>query len=133
MTDKKIRTRQELEEKIKEIFEVDSISLLISKQISTYVTERHDTYLDIGRALFYFYEIKNGDKSKCSGIGIVPYVIEESRAYFQELERQIARQKEEAKAQKENETRIIICKSPREKREKIKKINIENIKEEKDG
>ena len=44
-----------------------------------------------------------------------------------ELERQIARQKEEAKAQKENETRIIICKSPREKREKIKKINIENI------
>ena len=95
MADNKIRTRQDLEKKIKEIFEVDSISLLISKQISTYVTERHYTYLDIGRALFYFYEIKNGDKSKCSGIGIVPYVIEESRAYFQELERQIARQKEE--------------------------------------
>ena len=97
------------------------------------MTEQHDADWNSGRARFDFYESKNGDKLKCSGIGIVPYVIEESRAYFQELERQIARQKEEAKAQKENETRIIICKSPREKREKIKKINIENIREEKDG
>ena len=133
MTDNKIRTRQELEEKIKEIFEVDSISLLISKQITTYVTERHYTYLDIGRALFYFYEVKNGDKSKCIGIGIVPYVIEESRAYFQELERKIARQKQEAKVQKENETKVVVCKEPREKRDKTKRINIESIKEEKDG
>ena len=124
-----IRTRAELENKIKEIFGIETISLLISKQITKYVTEHRYTYLEIGRALFYFFEIQNGDISKCHGIGIVPYVMEESRRYFRDLERQVALQTEEAQKSKEKEQNIIICNTPQKRRVKNRTINIENIKE----
>lgn len=39
-------------------------------------------------ALLYFYEIKKGNKDKSNGgIGIIPYIYEESRAYWYERER----------------------------------------------
>lgn len=124
-----IRTRAELENKIKEIFGIDTISLLISKQITKYVTEHKYTYLEIGRALFYFFEIQNGDISKCHGIGIVPYIMEDSRRYFRDLERQVARQMEEAQKSKEKEQNVIICNSPQKRKPRKRTINIENIKE----
>lgn len=38
-------------------------------------------------SLRYFYNVKHGDKSKASGgIGIVPYVYEESRKYWYDIE-----------------------------------------------
>ena len=124
-----IRTRAELENKIKEIFGIDTISLLISKQITKYVTEHKYTYLEIGRALFYFFEIQNGDISKCHGIGIVPYIMEDSRRYFRDLERQVARHMEEAQKSKEKEQNVIICNSPQKRKPRNRTINIENIKE----
>lgn len=130
MADKgKIRTRAELEDKIKEIFGIETISLLISKQITTYVTEHKYTYLEIARALFYFFEIQQGDISKCRGIGIVPYVMEDARKYFRELERQAIQQAQEAQKLKEKEQSIIICKTTQKRRMKNRMINIESIKE----
>lgn len=125
----KIRTRKELEDKIKEIFGIETISLLISKQITTYVTEHKYTYLEIGRALFYFFEIQGGDITRCKGIGIVPYVMEDSRKYFRELERQAVLQAQEAQRLKEQEQNVIICKTPQKRRPKNRMINIESIKE----
>jgi hypothetical protein len=125
----KIRTRAELEDKIKEIFGIETISLLISKQITTYVTEHKYTYLEIARALFYFFEIQQGDISKCRGIGIVPYVMEDARKYFRELERQAIQQAQEAQKLKEKEQSIIICKTTQKRRMKNRMINIESIKE----
>jgi hypothetical protein len=125
----KIRTRKELEDKIKEIFGIETISLLISKQITTYVTEHKYTYLEIGRALFYFYEIQGNDTGKSKGIGIVPYVMEESRKYFRELERQAVLKAQEAQKLKEQEQNIIICTAPQKRRPKNRMINIESIKE----
>lgn len=130
MADKgKIRTRAELEDKIKEIFGIETISLLISKQITTYVTEHKYTYLEIARALFYFFEIQQGDISKCRGIGIVPYIMEDARKYFRELERQAIQQAQEAQKLKEKEQSIIICKTTQKRRMKNRMINIESIKE----
>lgn len=125
----KIRTRAELEDKIKEIFGIETISLLISKQITKYVTEHKYTYLEIGRALFYFFEIQEHDTSKCNGIGIVPYVMEESRKYFRDLEREVARQAQEAQKAKEQEQNIIVCKTLQKRRPRNRMINIESIKE----
>ena len=127
----KIRTRKELEDKIKEIFGIDTISHLISKQITKYVTEHKYTYLEIGRALFYFFDIQNGDKSKCQGIGIVPYVMNDAKRYFEELEKRIARQAKEAQELKDREKNTIICNTPEKKKKRNRTINIQNIKEAK--
>lgn len=125
----KIKTRAELENKIKEIFGIETISLLISKQITKYVTEHKYTYLEIGRALFYFFEIQGHDTSKCNGIGIVPYVMEESKKYFRDLEREVARQAQEAQKMKEQEQNVIVCRTPQKRRPRNRMINIESIKE----
>lgn len=128
----KIRTRKELEDKIKEILEIDSISLLISKQITKYTTEYRWSFLDIGRALFYFFNIKDGDKSKSLGIGIVPYVIDESRSYFQDLERQIAEQKEAISKAQEMDRLTIICNKTQRKKNRKRTIDLTQFREEED-
>ena len=125
----KIRTRSELEDKIKEIFDIDTISLLISKQITMYVTEHKYTYLDIARALFYFFEVQNGDISKCKGIGIVPYVMNDAKKYFKELEAQTIQKELEAQRLKEKELSVVVCRNVPKRKVKNRMINIENIKE----
>lgn len=126
----KIQTRTELEEKIKEIFETDSISILISKQISKYSAEYEWSYLDIGRALFYFFYVKNGDRSKCQGIGIVPYVIDEAREYFKKLEEDIERQKQMANESKKQQKQVILCERPQQKKSRKKHIDLSQFREE---
>lgn len=132
MANGKIQTRKELEEKIKEIFETDSISILISKQISKYSTEYEWSYLDIGRALFYFFNIKNGDKSKSTGIGIVPYVIDEARQYFKKLEEDIERQKQMVNDSKKQQKQVILCERPQQKKNRKKHIDLSQFREEDD-
>lgn len=125
-----IRTRTELEEKIKDILGIDTISLLISKQITKYVTEHKWTYLEIGRALYYFFDVKEGDPAKSQGIGIVPYVMEESRKYFKDMERRAAQQAKEAQESREKQQNIIVCNTVAKSRRKKRIVDIESIKEE---
>lgn len=129
----KIRTREELEDKIKEIFGIDTISLLIKKQITTYVVEHEYTYLEIARALFYFYVVQEGDLSKARGIGIVPYVMADARKYFKDLERREIQQSLEAKKLQESVQPVIVCTTVGKKRRRQRSINIENIKEVDNG
>ena len=57
----------------------------ITNQIKTYTKDKRYTHKDIHQALYYFYEIKNNSTAKANGgIGIVPYVIDEAKAYFKE-------------------------------------------------
>lgn len=125
-----LTTRKDLEEKIKEIFGTDSISILISKQISRYVTEFEWSYLDIGRALFYFFEIKGGDKTRSQGIGIVPYVMEESKKYFANLEREIEKQKQAVKESQNQQKQVIVCERPQQKKNRKKHIDLSQFREE---
>lgn len=129
----KIRTREELEEKIKEIFGIDTISLLIKKQITTYVVEHEYTYLEIARALFYFYVVNEGDLSKARGIGIVPYVMADARKYFKDLVQREQQQAMEIRQMQESQQTVIVCNSVDKKRRKQRSIQIENIKEVNNG
>lgn len=125
-----IRTRVELENKIKEIFGIDTISLLISKQITKYVTEHKWSYLEIARALYYFYEVRGGDPSKSQGIGIVPYVMEDAKKYFKEMEKRVAQQTKAAQELRENEGRhTIVCNKVAKSRKRKNIVDIESIKE----
>ena len=127
-----VMTKSQFETKIKEILGMDTISLLIQHQITKYVTERKYSYIDIARALYYFYEVKNGDKeqAKEKGIGIVPYVIDESREYFRHLEQEQARKLKECQEAKNANRITVICNKPPKAKTRKQLINIENIKED---
>lgn len=78
--------KEKLEEYIKELFQISYIEPRIKAQIKKYVEEYNYTYSGMQKALYYYYEIKGGDKSKANGgIGIVPYVYQNAYNYFYEL------------------------------------------------
>lgn len=84
-------------------------------------------------ALKYFYEIKNGkwDKSH-GGIGIIPYVYEESCEYWAQKERKnsgiLKRIEQQMKEAKERETKAVYKK----KKEKKVKVDLSAIAEMED-
>lgn len=74
---------QKLYDYIKILFKSDEISQKIQRQISTYKKQYDYSYSGMHKALVYFYEIKKNDISKANGgIGIIPYIYEESYRYF---------------------------------------------------
>jgi len=57
----------------------------VKSQLNNFCLKKQYSYKDIYNALYYFYDIKNNSTAKANGgIGIVPYVIDEARAYFEE-------------------------------------------------
>lgn len=70
---------------IKALFNCTEISRDIEKQISNYVTQGISEK-DIYNALYYWYTIKENDVSKANNrIGIVPYILEQSKEYIEFL------------------------------------------------
>ena len=68
---------------IKTLFNIESLTPRITKQIQTYHENNNYTYSGILKSLVYFYQIKGNDISKANGgIGIVPYIYEEARTYY---------------------------------------------------
>ena len=65
------------------------IDYKINNQLKNYV-QKGMSHEDIYNALYYFYEIKNNSIAKANGgIGIVPYVIDESREFFKNQKEKI--------------------------------------------
>ena len=61
---------------------------VINGQLTNYTTKKKYTCKGIYFALKYFYEIKHNDWNRGNGgIGIVPYVYDESKKYWEDLER----------------------------------------------
>ena len=79
--------KKELLDWICDIFGIEKCNEMILKQINKYVTERGYNYKDIARALTYYVDVKNNKPDIKYGIGIVPYVIDEARAYYENLKR----------------------------------------------
>lgn len=123
-------TRENLEDKIKEIYQIDKLSPLIESQITKFVRERRYKYLDIARALYYFYVEQDGDLSKAKGIGIVPYIMEESKEFFLKKEQELKRKKEEIAKQQNSQKIVIKCNKIEKSRRKQKMIDIQSIKED---
>lgn len=86
-------TQADLYDKIKELYGISEVTTLMKAQINKYVLERKWSYLDIARALAYFVIEKKGNLAPNSGIGIVPYVMEDSKRYFKQLEETKAQQR----------------------------------------
>lgn len=78
-----------LEEYIKKMFGAEediALIIRIRKQINTFRDEYKYTYSGILKSLIYFYEIKGNKIDKANGgIGIVPYVYDEAKTYYQRL------------------------------------------------
>lgn len=78
--------REKLEDYIKALFNISYIEPRVKAQMKKYVEEYNYTYSGMQKALYYFYEIKNGDKSKANnGIGIIPYVYQDAYNYHYNL------------------------------------------------
>lgn len=78
--------REKLEDYIKQLFNTSYVEPRVKAQIKKYVEELNFTYSGIQKALYYYYEIKNGDKSKANGgIGIVPYIYRDAYNYHYNL------------------------------------------------
>lgn len=77
--------KYKLENYILNLFGIEKISPLIKKQIENYYNEKKYSYLSILFTLKYFFEIQNGDVTKAKGIGIVPYVYEDAKKYYEHL------------------------------------------------
>lgn len=68
---------------IKKLFNITSITPRIHKQIEDYHNEKNYTYSGILKSLIYFFQIKGNSIEKANGgIGIVPYVYEDARNYY---------------------------------------------------
>ena len=85
-----------LEDYIKKLFDVKQLSAKIRSQIKTFTHVNLYTYEGILKTLQYVVEIKHNPVEKMNGgIGIVPYVYDESIAYYSRVEAKINVNKEE--------------------------------------
>lgn len=80
------RQREDLEAYILELLNLPAITPKIKRQIDSFHNEYKYTYTGIKKALIYHFEVKHGDiKQANGGIGIVPYVYENARAYYYQI------------------------------------------------
>lgn len=114
--------KEALEKYIKQLFNVNKISVKIQKQIDQYIKENNYTYSGIRRSLVYFFEIKNNPIEKANGgIGIVPWVYQEAYNYYYNL--WLAQQRNSDKDIKDyRPNEIIITISPPERKIKKRKL-----------
>lgn len=110
--------KEKLEKFIKELFQLEILPLLIKNQIKKYVGADYNyTFSGIMGSLDYFFNIKKNDIHKSKGIGIVPYIYDEAKQYFTNLNNIENKNKD---IDLKNKTIKIIIKKP--KRQPIKKI-----------
>ena len=75
--------KEDLEDYIKSLFEISSITPRIKRQIEIFHREKGYTYTGMKKTLKYFFEIRNNDLEKANGgIGIIPYVYNEAATYW---------------------------------------------------
>lgn len=72
-----------LKEFIKKLFNINSLSEKINRQIKDYHENKNYSYSGIYKSLVWFYQIKKHPIEKANGgIGIVPYIYEDARNYY---------------------------------------------------
>lgn len=103
---------------LKELFGSDYNYVIVEKQRKSYIANGYSNK-DIYQALYYHYYIKNGSVANAKGrIGIVPYVIDEAKAYYEKIENKIDHLESAAKNYKDNEIFV-----------KMKEINLADVKD----
>lgn len=117
---------KELENYILEKQGVTQLSEKVRSQISIFVTLKKISYKDMLLSLRYFYEEKGG--VPMDGIGIIPFVLEEAKAFYKK-EAQEQKKREQAFLQQQQTFRTIkrIIKPQLNEQKKSNKINIEEL------
>ena len=79
-------TRNDLEQYICEVMEIDSITPMITKQINRLVLDVGMTWKEIARCICWYVEVNNKKLSVIYGISIVENFRIETAKYFKKLE-----------------------------------------------
>ena len=75
----------------------DPIPDIINKQIAKYVLNEGFTYKEVGRAVYYYLEVKKGKYNELYGIWFVLKYRSQSQLYWAEVERKQAERRDNAK------------------------------------
>jgi hypothetical protein len=106
-------TRQELEQLIAELYQVEKINSMIEAQINKFQKLHGYTEKDIARAVAYYVEVQGNVPDRRKGIGIVPYVMEEAQNYYNAQIAERSRLKIEAQKINEGGTKKVIKVKPK--------------------
>lgn len=115
--------RKKLIEYICNLYDIEAPTGFILKQIKEYHTEYKYRYYAIQLALEYFFVIKQNDTGKSKGIGIVPYVMDDAKEFYQNL----ARLQKEKYIEAETKTVKVKANKNRSNNRKKKLIDMEDI------
>ena len=78
--------KQELEDYIKNLFDIPELTRKINTQIKTFRTENKYSYSGILKTLKYWYDVKKNITEKANGgIGIVSYIWDEAYNYWYKI------------------------------------------------
>ena len=122
-------TYKELEQLLLEIFEINELTPVITRQLNKYALEYNMSWLEIARCVSWQMDSNGGKYNPAFGIGFVPNVRVEAKAYFEELARKKAEQEKEAKilAEKEKSTKVIIKAKNMSKWNKLRKPKLIDV------
>lgn len=121
--------KKELEEVICEIMDLPKINQMIETQISKFIKQHGYTYKEIGRAVYFYFEVLGNPVKKEMGIGIVPFVMDQAKAYFYKKEQEEKERQRQGNILKKsnNEDRRTILVEPVRKPRGVHVIKIEDL------
>lgn len=121
--------KKELEQVICELLDIPSINAMIDSQISKFIKQHGYSYKDIGRAVYFYVEVLGKKLKKEMGIGIVPYIMDDTKKYFYKKQLEEKKRSEQAKILKETNAseRVEILVKPKREKRGIIKIKIEEL------
>lgn len=119
----------ELQQLIKDVMGIKTITPMISKQINKFVLDYNMTYKEIARCIVWYTEVAKKTFDPLYGIGMVVNVREQATAYFKQLELDQQRQQKEAEkvVQYQDNNIIFNIKSLKHKKKQPKQIDISQI------
>lgn len=120
---------KELQQLIKDVMGIKTITPMISRQINKFVLDYNMTYKEIARCIVWYTEVAKQKLESLYGIGMVVNVREQAAAYFKQLELDQQRQQKEAEkvVQYQDNNIIFNIKSLKHKKKQPKQIDISQI------
>ena len=122
-------TKQDLEQLVLDVMGLKTITPTIRKQIGNFILIDNMTYKEIARCIVWYQEVFHGKFEPIYGLSFVPSVKDRAAKYFQQLEKQMKAQTEQAKKVVEYQENNIIfnIQSLEHKKRKAKQLDISEI------
>ena len=120
---------KELQQLIRDVMGIQTITPMISRQINKFVLDYNMTYKEIARCIVWYTEVAKQTLEPVYGIGMIVNVREQAAAYFKQLELDQQRQRKEAEkvVQYQDNNIIFNIKSLKHKKKQPKQIDISQI------